>query len=128
EALVERVLEGEGIPSGQLVPPGFFGHDPALAPPAQDVALARRFLAEPGWPNGFQMTLHGSNGRYLNDVKLAQAIGQMFARLGLAVTVETLPRQIYGTRGNNFEYSIALYGWGSGHGAGRSPRQTAVGA
>ena len=106
-------MEGEGIPAGQLVPPGFFGHDPALAAPAPDVEGARRLLAESGWPRGFQLTLHGSNGRYLNDVRLTQAIGQMFARIGLQVSVETLPRQIYGTRGNAFEYSVALYGWGS---------------
>lgn len=113
DALVERILEGEGIVAGQLVPPGFFGHDPALGAPAQDLAGARQLLTDAGFANGFQLTLHGSNGRYLNDVKLTQAIGQMFARLGLQVAVETPPRQIYGTRGNNFEYSVALYGWGS---------------
>ena len=113
DALVERILEGEGIAAGQLVPPGFFGHDPSLVAPAQDLAGARQLLAEAGFANGFQLTLHGSNGRYLNDVKLTQAIGQMITRLGLQVAVETLPRQIYGTRGNNFDYSVALYGWGS---------------
>lgn len=113
DALVERILEGEGIPAGQLVPPGFFGHEASLIAPVQDLAGARQLLTEAGFGGGFQLTLHGSNGRYLNDVKLTQAIGQMFARIGLQVAVETLPRQIYGTRGNNFDYSVALYGWGS---------------
>ena len=126
DALVERILENQGIPAGQLVPPGFFGHDAALAPPTQDVALARRLLAEAGWPNGFQLTLHGSNDRYLNDVKLTQAVGQMFSRLGISVNVETLPRQIYGTRGNNFEYSVALYGWGSDTGEAGSSLKALV--
>jgi peptide/nickel transport system substrate-binding protein len=126
DALVERILENQGIPAGQLVPPGFFGHDAALAPPTQDLALARRLLAEAGWPNGFQLTLHGSNDRYLNDVKLTQAIGQMFARLGMQVSVETLPRQIYGTRGNAFEFSVALYGWGSDTGEAGSSLKALV--
>jgi peptide/nickel transport system substrate-binding protein len=50
----------------------------------------------------------------------------MFARLGIAVNVETLPRQIYGTRGNNFEYSVALYGWGSDTGEAGSSLKALV--
>ncbi len=126
DALVDRINEGEGIPAGQLVPPGFFGHDPSLVSPAQDLEGARRLLAEAGWPRGFQITIHGSNDRYLNDVRMLQAIGQMFTRLGLQVAVETLPRQVYGTRGNNFDYSVAFYGWGSDTGEAGSSLKALV--
>jgi peptide/nickel transport system substrate-binding protein len=126
DALVERIMEGEGIPTGQLVPPGFFGHDPTIATPAQNLEAARKLLADAGYPKGFQLTLHGSNGRYLNDAKLTQAIGQMFSRIGIATTVETLPRQIYATRGNEFGFSVGLYGWGTDTGEAASPLKSLI--
>jgi len=126
EALVERIMEGEGIPTGQLVPPGFFGHDPSIKTPAQNFDAAKKLLADAGYPKGFQLTLHGSNGRYLNDAKLTQAIGQMFVRIGVATTVETLPRQIYATRGNEFGFSVGLFGWGTDTGEAASPLKSLI--
>ena len=46
DTLTERVMEGLGVPAGQLVPPALFGHDPTITAPTQDVALARQLLAE----------------------------------------------------------------------------------
>jgi peptide/nickel transport system substrate-binding protein len=126
EALVDRIMEGEGIPTGQLVPPGFFGHDSSIGTPAQNLDAARKLLADAGYPKGFQLTLHGSNGRYLNDAKLTQAIGQMFVRIGIATSVETLPRQIYATRGNEFGFSVGLYGWGTDTGEAASPLKSLI--
>lgn len=126
DALVERIMEGEGIPTGQLVPLGFFGHDPSIKTPAQNFDAAKKLLADAGYPKGFQLTLHGSNGRYLNDAKLTQAIGQMFVRIGIATTVETLPRQIYATRGNEFGFSVGLFGWGTDTGEAASPLKSLI--
>ncbi|MSP49136.1 MAG: ABC transporter substrate-binding protein [Alphaproteobacteria bacterium] len=126
EALVERIMEGEGVPTGQLVPPGLFGHDPSLETPAQNFDAAKKLLADAGYPKGFQLTLHGSNGRYLNDAKITQAIGQMFVRAGVATTVETLPRAIFGTRGNEFGFSVGLFGWGTDTGEAASPLKALI--
>jgi peptide/nickel transport system substrate-binding protein len=126
DALVERIMEGEGVPTGQLVPPGLFGHDPSIRTPAQALDQARKLLAEAGYPKGFQLTLHGSNGRYLNDAKITQALGQMFVRAGIATTVETLPRAIYGTRGNEFGFSVGLFGWGTDTGEAASPLKSLI--
>jgi len=108
------------------VPPGFFGHDPSIKTPAQNFDTAKKLLADAGYPKGFQLTLHGSNGRYLNDAKLTQAIGQMFVRIGIATTVETLPRQIYATRGNEFGFSVGLFGWGTDTGEAASPLKSLI--
>lgn len=126
EALVDRIMEGEGVPTGQLVPNGLFGHDPSLKTPAQNIDAAKKLLAEAGYPNGFQLTLHGSNGRYLNDAKITQALGQMFVRAGINTTVETLPRAVYGTRGNDFGFSVGLFGWGTDTGEAASPLKSLI--
>ena len=80
---------GRAHPRDRAFPPAgssarFFGHLAALNAAAPRFASRAACSPQAGWPNGFQLTLHGSNDRYLNDVKLTQAVGQMFARLGIA--------------------------------------------
>jgi len=50
----------------------------------------------------------------------------MFTRIGIATSVETLPRQIYATRGNEFAFSVGLYGWGTDTGEAASPLKSLV--
>lgn len=70
-------------------------------------------LAEAGYPNGFGLTVHGPNNRLINDEKVAQAVAQMFARVGIDSKVETMPMAVFGQRGGRYEFSVALIGWGS---------------
>ncbi len=52
-------------------------------------------LAEAGFADGFELTIHGPNDRYINDSKIAEAIGQMLTRIGIKTQVETMPRSVY---------------------------------
>lgn len=113
QALAERVMEGFAVPASNLVSPPVFGHAAALAPEPHDVAGARKLLAEAGYPDGFGVTLHAPNNRYVNDEQVAQAVAQMLARAGIAAKVETLPVAVYFPRARNREFSLALLGWGS---------------
>ena len=56
---------------------------------------ARKLLAEAGYPDGFALTLHGPNDRYVNDDQICQAIAQMLSRVGIQTRVETLPSAVY---------------------------------
>jgi peptide/nickel transport system substrate-binding protein len=107
-------MEGLSIPAGQLLPPGFFGISPNLKPDAYDPDAAKRLLAEAGYPDGFSLTVHGPNNRYINDGKIIQAVAQMLARIGIDTQVETMPANVYWPRANNLEFSLMLVGWGSG--------------
>ena len=98
DAIVARVMEGEAIPAGQLLPDGYFGVSPKLKPEAYDPEGAKKLLAEAGFPNGFKLTLHTPNGRYINDDKIAQAVAQMLTRVGIETTVEALPPAVFFTR------------------------------
>ena len=78
-------------------------------------------LATAGYPNGFGLTLHTPNNRYVNDEKIAQTIAQMFSRIGVNTKVEGLPMSVYSARGVKSEYSIGLLGWGAQTGEASSP-------
>ncbi len=113
EALAERVMEGTAQATGQWLPPGTFGYNPAVRPPAYDPAGARALLAEAGFPQGFRLTLHSPNDRYPNDARTAQAIAQMWTRIGVQTQVEALPWASFSVRSNRQEFSMRLAGWGS---------------
>jgi peptide/nickel transport system substrate-binding protein len=112
-ALVERVMEGAAVTSGQLMPEKFFGYVPALKPEQYDPEGARKLLAEAGYPDGFGLTLHAPNNRYVNDEQIAQAVAQMLSRVGIATRVDAMPSAVYFTRGSKLEFSFMLVGWGA---------------
>ncbi len=121
EAIVERVMEGAAVPTGQLMPRGLFGYAEALKPDRYDPDAARKLLKEAGWPDGFALTLHGPNDRYVNDEKVAQAVAQMLTRIGVQTTVVTMPAAAYFSRANRLEFSFMFVGWGSDTGEVSSP-------
>src|SRR3546814_1882059 len=87
-AIVDRIMEGAAIPAGQLLPEGFFGVHPNLPPEKYDPEGAKKLLKEAGYPDGFAMTIHGPNDRYINDAKIAEAVAQMLTRLGIPTKVD----------------------------------------
>ena len=121
QALVERVMEGAARATGQLMPEGMFGYTPALKPEPYDAEGARKLLAEAGYPDGFGLTLHGPNDRYVNDDAVLQTVAQMLTRVGIAAKVETMPSSVYFTRANKLEFSLFLVGWGSDTAEASSP-------
>ncbi len=127
DLIVERVMEGVAIPAGQLLPEGFFGVSPKLKPEKYDPEGAKKLLAEAGVPDGFQLTIHGPNDRYINDAKIAEAIAQMLTKVGIKTAVETMPKSVYFKRASRGgpdgtpEFSFILVGWGAGTGEASSP-------
>ena len=112
-ALAERTLEGLAVPAANLVVPGILGHDPALSVDPYDVAVARKLLAEAGYGQGFALTLHGPNNRYINDAQVAQTVAQFLSRIGIRAKVDTVPIAVYLGHARAGEYDMALLGWGS---------------
>ena len=121
DAIKDRVMEGLSEPTNNLVPKTLFGNNPNLKPVKFDAEGAKKLLATAGYPNGFGLTLHTPNNRYVNDEKIAQTIAQMFARIGVATKVEGLPMSVYSARGAKQEYSLGLLGWGAQTGEASSP-------
>ncbi|MPZ43840.1 MAG: ABC transporter substrate-binding protein [Betaproteobacteria bacterium] len=121
QAIVDRVMEGLAIPAGQLLPDGMFGTSPAIKPEAYDPDGAKKLLAEAGYPDGFGLTIHSPNNRYVNDEQIAQAVAQMLARVGIQTKVEAMPANIFFSRGSKLDFSFMLVGWGADTGEVSSP-------
>ena len=111
QAIVDRVMQGAGTPSGQMMPPGANGYVADLPPPALDVDRAKALLAAAGYPLGFQITLIGPNNRYVNDAQIIQAIGQMWQRIGVRTRVEAMPFAVLAQRQARNDMSAMLIGW-----------------
>lgn len=114
--IARQTMEGFSVPTGQLMPEGALGYDPSIAVPTYDAEGARRLLAEAGYPQGFRIQLNGPNDRYVNDAEIAQAIAQMWTRIGVRTEVNTQPSSMFFSRGLRDEYSISLTGWSSSTG------------
>jgi peptide/nickel transport system substrate-binding protein len=121
QALVERVMEGAARATGQLMAEGTFGYAPSLKPEPYDPEGARKLLAEAGYPDGFGLTLHGPNNRYVNDEQVTQAVAQMLTRVGIITRVDTMPSAVFFTRANKLEFSALVAGWGADTGEASSP-------
>jgi len=120
QAMVEKVMEGEAIPAGQLIPDFLFGATKSLKVEPYDPEGAKKLLAEAGYPEGFGLTLHAPNNRYVNDAKVAQAVAQMLARAGIDTKVVAMPSSTYFTQATDLKFSFMLLGWSTGTGEASS--------
>jgi peptide/nickel transport system substrate-binding protein len=123
-AIRDRIMGGASLPTRNIVPPGFFGYVEELQPDPYDPEAARALLEEAGYGDGFRLTLHGPNDRYINDARIAEAVAQFWTQIGVTTEVDTMPRNIFFSdllRGgpNTFpgfddpKFSMSLTGWGT---------------
>ncbi len=119
-AIVERVMEGEAIPAGQLVPDFLFGATKNLKVEPFNLEGGKKLLAEAGYPDGFGVTLHATNNRYVNDAKIAQAIAQMWTRGGVPTKVMAMPSATFFPQATDLKFSLLLAGWSTGTGESSS--------
>ena len=127
DAIVSRIMEGQAQPAGQLLPDFFPGTSRKLPPPKQNLDAARKLLAEAGYPNGFAVTLHAPNNRYINDEKVAQAIASFLTRAGIDTKLEAMPSNVFFSRAGKLEFSLYLAGWGAETGETSSPLRALIG-
>ena len=126
KAIVDRVMEGEAVPAGQLVPDFLFGASKNLKPDKFDPEGAKKLLAEAGWAQGFGLTLHTPNDRYANDSKIAQTIAQMWTRIGIPTKVVAMPSATYFPQATELKFSAMLLGWSTGTGEASSSLKAIV--
>jgi peptide/nickel transport system substrate-binding protein len=80
----------------------------------RDVKKAKQLLAAAGYPNGFEITMDTPNGRYVNDVEVAQAIVGQLAEVGIKVKLNV--REFVSYNKDVFSHKQApmyLLGWGN---------------
>jgi peptide/nickel transport system substrate-binding protein len=115
EAIRTQVMRGLSVPTGVALPDFKGSGLPASmdkrAP--YDPAASKRLLADAGYPAGFGFTIQCPNNRYINDERICVALAGMWAKVGLEVKVDAMPRVQFFSKVFKLETSIYLYGWGS---------------
>ena len=111
DAIVSKVMDGLAEEANQVVPKGFFSYSENIPENEFNINKAKELMAEAGYADGFGLTVHAPNDRYVNDDKIAQAIAQMLSKIGLKMQVETMPKAVYFGRLNKQEFSLSMIGW-----------------
>jgi len=120
-AMVDGIMEGTAVPAGDFLPSPAFGTIAGARPDRFDPAAASKLLADAGYANGFSITLGTPNGRYVNDVKVAQAVAAMWSRVGIKTEVEAAAPPAFFKNRDEFKYSAYLSGWASDSGEMSNP-------
>jgi peptide/nickel transport system substrate-binding protein len=121
DAIVERVMGGVAVAAGELLPYPLFGTNEDAEPDAFDADRARALLAEAGFADGFEITLSTPNDRYINDERVAQAVAQMLARIGIRANIDAMTASTFFSRRGQGEYGMWLAGWGAASGEMTNP-------
>jgi len=112
ELIVQKVLRGQGTPTGSLISPQVDGYDKALDVRLRfDPAKAKALLAEAGYPNGFGVTLDCVNVAFREAV--CQAAAAMLAQVGIRTQVRSSPTNQFFPRLSTANTSFVEYGWTS---------------
>ncbi len=115
EEIVEVILSGAGRPLDSPLLPEMFPYR-QVGPYEFDPEKARELLAEAGYPDGFDLTFHHPEGRYLMDRRIAEAIQGYLGDVGVNVTLETMEWAAYlafiRKPIEETETNIFLLGWG----------------
>lgn len=97
DALVEKVLFGQGAPTHSPIPPSNPYYDGKLGYPAPDIARARRLLAEAGYPNGIDIAMQAPQ-ECERCLRLAAAVRDMARLAGFRIGIERVPSASYPAR------------------------------
>ncbi len=115
DEIIKTVLDGKGVRVATMLTSTHFGFDPQLKPIKQDLARAKKLLAEAGFPGGVEITLHGPRGRYVRDAEVAEAVAGQLTKAGIKTTLRTYD---FVTYLNTMVYvhkagPVWLIGWGT---------------
>ena len=110
DAIIKNVLEGNGRRLEGPLTPQMFGYDPSIKGYAHDPARARKLLAEAGYPDGLEITLESSAGRYQGDKEIAEALGGQWQKAGFKPKVQVAEWGAYFKRylGKQFQDTYLL--------------------
>ena len=113
DMLESKIMRGQAVPTACMTTAPTGCLDPALEKhPRTDIVLAKKLMAEAGYPNGFEVTLDCPNDRYINDRDICIAAVSMLAKIGVALKVNTMPKTLYFPKLEKNDTSMYMLGWG----------------
>jgi peptide/nickel transport system substrate-binding protein len=111
--IIKYVMEGSAYPASQMVSSHATGYNPAIKRPRYDLALAKKLLAEAGYPSGFESNIDTPNDRYVNDQQVTEAIAAQLAKIGIRLKVIATPKAVFFPKVDRYESPFFLAGWGT---------------
>jgi peptide/nickel transport system substrate-binding protein len=115
ESIKRAVMRGQSVSAGVIAPPFVNGYTQALDTlPKLDLVAAKKLLTDAGYPQGFEVTLHCPNDRYINDDRICQAVAAMMAKIDVKVNVlaQGKAKHFQLIQQNPPETEFFLLGWG----------------
>ncbi|MDO6525631.1 ABC transporter substrate-binding protein [Motilimonas sp. 1_MG-2023] len=112
QGIAEQLMQGFATSASQQSPPGYVGHNPYLSV-RYDLAKARQLMKQAGYEKGLNLAMIAPQGRYINDVKVAQAVVAMLQKINIKVTLNTFPINEYWPEFDRCNADILMIGWQS---------------
>ncbi len=110
ELIVQKVLRGQGTPTGSVVSPLVDGYQAELDRRLPfDPARARSLLAEAGYPGGFSVTLDCVNIAWREGV--CQAAASMLSQVGIRTQLRSSPTNQFFPKLSQGTASFIEFGW-----------------
>jgi peptide/nickel transport system substrate-binding protein len=113
EAIFNIVQQGYGaIGNDSPIGPLYVNyHDQTALPPTRDVEAAKALLAEAGYGDGLQLTLHTPDTG--NRPDLAAVLKEQWAEAGVEIEISVEPESVYYGEDGWLEVDLGITGWGS---------------
>ncbi|MFQ6104939.1 MAG: ABC transporter substrate-binding protein [Candidatus Glassbacteria bacterium] len=111
EKIIREVLRGHGKPASQFCSPYVFGFNPKIERLPYDPERAKVLLTEAGYADGFKITFHCPNNRYVKDEEIGAMIVQQLKQVGIDAKLRALPKEIFFPQFIEGNYSFFLIGW-----------------
>ncbi len=107
----QALMYGKAVPAAQLPASFMRGYNKDLVRPKYNPEQAKKLLAEAGYPNGFDITLHVPNNRYILDKEIGVAIAQQLSKIGIRVNLVARSYPIHFKEVNQHILDFYMLGW-----------------
>ena len=113
DQIQSKVMRGKSRNAGALVAPEIPGYAPELDERLPfDPDAAKALLAEAGYPDGFSFVFNCmTDGGYVNEEQICQAIVSMWSRIGLKPTLDLAPRSVQTPKRTGGQTDVYTLGW-----------------
>ena len=117
ESIKTKLMRGQASPTGAVMvsPMGVYNDASLEKRLPFDLDASKKLLAAAGYPDGFEVTLDCPNDRYVNDEEICKTLASMWARLGVKIKLNTMPRSVYFSKLDKLDKldtSMYMLGWG----------------
>ena len=113
QAIQRVVMRGQAVPAGTIAPPFVTGYKKEFDDiSGLNMANAKKLMVDAGYPNGFSITLHCPNDRYLNDEAICQAAVGMLGQIGIKINLVSQSKSLHFPTLQNLKSDFFMLGWG----------------